>query len=385
MANVWVRRRQMRQRLRRPASILSRPLGLSLIMLALAIGGAMFLMTATVTSAVAAYSFFSRDLPSPERLANREFAKSTFIYDRNGKLLYEIFDPRYGRRHYVTLPEISPYLVQATIATEDADFYSNNGINFRGIARAAAVMLRLSDDNDVQGGSSITQQLVKNVLIPEEERSQRLLSRKIKEMIMAGTLTQRYSKDQILEWYLNENNYGNLSYGIETAARTYFAKTARDLTLAEASMLAGVPQLPAVLSPLVSVERAKERQKQVLTLMVRHGYITESEANDAYATELVYQAKRRCCAAVCASPPASIWTCRTRCRNWRASISRPTARASMRTTPRWCALIPAPARCWRWWAALTTSRPRTKGRSTWRWPNASLVLPSSRSPISTRF
>jgi len=189
----------------------------------------------------------------------------------------------------VSLDEISPYLIQATISTEDANFYDNPGFNVRGIIRAA--WNNISNQDLSQGGSSITQQLVKNVLIPEEERALPLFSRKIKETLMALSITRDYSKDQILEWYLNQINYGNLSYGIQAAAESYFNKDAKDLTLAEAAMLAGLPQAPGRYSPLTSPKLATNRQHTVLDLMVRQGYITEEQADEAKKEELHYTVK----------------------------------------------------------------------------------------------
>jgi 1A family penicillin-binding protein len=234
-------------------------------------------------SAVGIYFYYAKDLTPPETIATREVALSTKIYDRNGVLLNEIFDPRGGRRTMVHLSDISKSLIDATIATEDANFYTNSGINLRGLTRA---VVQTVTGQQLQGGSSITQQLVKQVLIPEEERMQRSISRKIKEVILSFELTRRFSKDQILEWYLNENPYGNLSYGIESAAEGYFGKPARDLDLAESAMLAGLPQAPGYYSPLENFDRAKSRQSDVLDLMVRQGYITEAQAEEAKAEEL---------------------------------------------------------------------------------------------------
>ncbi|MFH1484976.1 MAG: PBP1A family penicillin-binding protein [Chloroflexota bacterium] len=234
--------------------------------------------------AVVAYAYFSKDLAPPETMATRHVSQSTRIFDRNGTLLYEVFDPKGGKRTSVPLSETSPWLIKATIATEDADFYRNPGINIRGIVRATLNLLKGEETGG--GGSSITQQLAKNVFIPQEERFQRSISRKIKEIIYAYELTRRYSKNQILEWYLNEINYGNLSYGIETAAESYFGKSANDLTLAESALLAGMPQAPAAYSPFEHPGLAKARQSVVLDLMVRHGYIAEKEAEEAKKEEL---------------------------------------------------------------------------------------------------
>ncbi|MDO8672611.1 MAG: transglycosylase domain-containing protein, partial [Dehalococcoidia bacterium] len=239
-------------------------------------------------AATAVYSYYAKDLVDPETMASRDIARTTRILDRNGELLYEVFDRDLGRRTTVHLSEIPVYVKDATIATEDATFYENRGININGLARA--VLQNVGGEGG--GGSSITQQLVKNVLIPQEERSQRLYSRKIKESILAYELTRRYSKDQILEWYLNEISYGNLSFGIESAAGSYFGKTAKELTLAEAAMLVGIPSAPSYYSPLVNPKFAKDRQSDVLDLMVRQGYIDQVQAEAAKAEDLVYATQK---------------------------------------------------------------------------------------------
>jgi len=191
----------------------------------------------------------------------------------------------------VPLSEVSQHLIDATLASEDPNFYSNPGIEPRGIARA--IYQNLSEQEIVSGASTITQQLVKNVLIPVDERYQQTPSRKIREALLAYQITQKISKSQILALYLNEIFYGNQAYGVEAASQAYFGKRARELTLAEASMLAGLPQSPAVYNPLVNPVAAKARQAYVLEQMVRHGFITEAEANDAQQAELRYQPQKQ--------------------------------------------------------------------------------------------
>ena len=189
------------------------------------------------------------------------------------------------------LSEVSQHLIDATLASEDPNFYSNPGIEARGIARA--IYQNLSEQEIVSGASTITQQLVKNVLIPEDERHQRTPSRKIREALLAYQLTEKLSKGQILALYLNEIYYGNQAYGIEAAAQTYFGKHARELTLAEASILAGLPQAPTLYNPLQNPVAAKDRQAYVLEQMVRDGFITEADARDARQAELVYQPQQQ--------------------------------------------------------------------------------------------
>ena len=185
------------------------------------------------------YYYFARDLPDPTTIvARQESFETVKIYDRTGQhLLYESIDPRpfRGDRTYVTLDQISPYLIDATVALEDRSFWTNPGVNPRGILRAFIQNLQ---GGSVQGGSSITQQLAKQTFFTLEEQYTRSYTRKIKEVILALDLTRRYDKKQILEWYLNNNFYGNFSYGIESAAKVYFGKSASELDLAEAAMLA---------------------------------------------------------------------------------------------------------------------------------------------------
>lgn len=214
------------------------------------------------------YSYYSiaRTLPSVADLQARASQfETTRILDRNGNLLYEILDPSAGRRTYVTLDRISPVLVAATIATEDKDFYNHPGFDPWAISRALWENYRTGGEGG--GASTITQQLARALLLSPEERAQRTYSRKAREIILASEITRRYSKDQILELYLNEIYYGNLAYGIEAAAETYFAKTANQLTLAEASFLAGLPQSPSVYDIYTNRDVTLARQQQVLVLM----------------------------------------------------------------------------------------------------------------------
>jgi membrane peptidoglycan carboxypeptidase len=216
--------------------------------------------------AVFEYYSIARTLPDVQDLKARASQfETTRILDRNGGLLYEILDPNAGRRTYVPLDKISPTLVAATIGTEDKGFYSHPGFDFWAIVRSLY-------QNYVTGGqgggaSTITQQLARALLLSPEERSQRTVTRKAREIILAAEITRRYTKDEILELYLNEIYYGNLAYGIEAAAETYFGKTAQDLTLAESSFLAGLPQSPAIYDIYTNPEGTLLRQQQVLVLM----------------------------------------------------------------------------------------------------------------------
>lgn len=221
---------------------------------------------------------------------NNEFFQTTKIYDRTGqRLLYEVIDPRGGDRQWLSLAAIPEDLRNATIAIEDKTFYTNPGYDAEGILRAFINNLR---GRPIQGGSSITQQLVKNVLIPPGERTQQSYERKFRELVLAAESTRRYSKDQILEWYLNTNFYGNLAYGIDAASLVYFGKHATELSLAESAMLAAIPQYPA-LNPIDNPEQAKTRQVIVLEAMAREGYITFEQAAQAAAQPLHIQPAER--------------------------------------------------------------------------------------------
>ena len=228
------------------------------------------------------YIALASQLPSPDELRARQpnFASSQ-IYARDGRLLHEIIDPTAGKRTYVPLSQISRNLQLATIATEDRNFYAHTG--FDPIAVMRAVYYALQEREIVSGGSTITQQVARNILLPEQA-AERTASRKIKEIVLATEITRRYPKDDILEIYLNNNNYGNLAYGIDAAARTYFGTSADNLTLAQASFLAGIPQLPSVYDPFRGGrDAALKRHKIVLGLMVEARFISQDEANAAAA------------------------------------------------------------------------------------------------------
>ncbi len=238
-----------------------------------------------LAAGVLGYFYIAAQLPSADELRSRsvQFA-TTQILDRDGNLLWEIIDPTGGRRTTVTLDQISPDLIHATIATEDRFFYVNVGVDPIAITRA--LYYNLSEGEIVSGASTITQQLARNVLLTQDERTEQSLTRKIKEAVLAVEINRRYTKEQILEIYLNQIYYGNLAYGIEAASQTYFGKSAKDLTLAEASLLAGLPQSPATHDPYVNPDGAKRRQTDVLRLMVEAGYISPAQAEAAKLTDL---------------------------------------------------------------------------------------------------
>ena len=205
---------------------------------------------------IRAWLFF--DLPELSTLTSNLSWPSTKILDRHGRLLYTISDPHAGRHTPVPLSEIPLACRQATIATEDANFYTNPGVDVVAIVRA--VWINVRGGEVLSGGSTITQQLARNLLLSPQERTQRTLTRKLRESILAWRLARAYSKDQILQLYLNEAYYGNLAYGIEAAAQTYFSKHTGELDLSECALLAGLPQSPAAYDPLADPQTARDRQ-----------------------------------------------------------------------------------------------------------------------------
>ncbi|HID51138.1 MAG TPA: penicillin-binding protein, partial [Anaerolineae bacterium] len=214
--------------------------------------------------------------------------ETTRIFDRNGELLWEVFGE--GKRTNVSLAQIPPAMIAATIAVEDDTFYENAGADLPSLIAALIANTRNPNGRPV-GGSTITQQIVRHIVFDYEERTAVSYNRKIKEIILAWIMSRNYGKDEILEMYLNEIYYGNLAYGVEAAAQTYFDKSAVDLTLAEASLLAGLPQSPVELDPLTNFEAAKERQWLVLNLMAGDGAITQEEAVAAYQEPLTFAAQ----------------------------------------------------------------------------------------------
>jgi 1A family penicillin-binding protein len=221
-----------------------------------------------------------RTLPNPQLLSRRDLEVSTKIFDRKGKLLYEIYTDQ--NRTPITLKDIPLIVQQATIAIEDREFYSHQGFSVKGILRATKETLL---NHRVQGGSTITQQLIKSALLSPEVT----LSRKVKEIILAFWAEQMFTKKQILEMYLNQVPYGGTAWGIESASQTYFGKSVKDLSLAEATLLAGLPAAPSQYSPFGSAPQlAFQRQKEVLRRMVEDHYITQSEADSAISQKIVF-------------------------------------------------------------------------------------------------
>ena len=251
-------------------------------LMAASLFAALGVVVAGAVAVAGVYLSYVKDLPSAEEISRRTMtaAQSTRLYDRTGQyLLYEIMPNEGGLRTWVPLSRIPLHLRNATIAMEDKTFYTNPaGINWEGIARAVWGEIR---GQDAGGGSSIPQQLIRNVIMTPEERMERSYSRKIKEIVLTVELSRLYpgieGRDKILEWYLNTIFYGHLSYGVEAAAQTYFGKHVEDLTLAEAAMLVPLGQSPAM-NPFDRPAEAKRRQEIVLDTMAQQGYITPEEA-----------------------------------------------------------------------------------------------------------
>ncbi|OHB23265.1 MAG: hypothetical protein A3J67_04160 [Parcubacteria group bacterium RIFCSPHIGHO2_02_FULL_48_10b] len=235
-----------------------------------------------VALGLGAFSYYAKDLPDPARFKSREVTQSTKIYDRAGEiLLYEIHGEE--RRTVIPFEQIPDYLKKATIAIEDDNFYGHPAFDWRAIVRAIAVdILR---GGLAQGGSTITQQLVKKAFLTDEKT----LARKIKELALALKMEREYSKDEILNLYLNQVPYGSNAYGVEAASQTFFAKNVADLTLAESALLAALPRRPSYYSPYGShVNELKARQEFILEKMRRLDLIDEEELERAKAAELKF-------------------------------------------------------------------------------------------------
>ncbi|MBN2472174.1 MAG: transglycosylase domain-containing protein [Anaerolineae bacterium] len=250
-----------------------------------ALSAAAVLLLAVVIGAAAV---LFTDLPDLANLEAGLALPSTRILDRHGRLLYEIMDPEGGRNRAVTLAQVPQDCIDATIATEDANFYSHIGVAVTGILRA--LRINIEGGEVLAGGSTITQQVARNLLFDPQQRFERTLVRKLRESILAIRLTSVFSRDDILMLYLNQTYYGSLAYGLEGAAQAYFGTSVETLDLAQCAMLAGLPQAPALYNPLENPEAAHARQQTVLRLMTQHGYITEAEARRAENEPLQYAA-----------------------------------------------------------------------------------------------
>ncbi len=233
---------------------------------------------------VGIFAYYAKELPNPQDILNNPLTQSTKIYDRSGKiLLYEVYQDE--KRTIVGINKISPFIKDAIISIEDKDFYKHPGIDFRGLIRSAWVAIKTRGQY-IQGASTITQQFVKNSLLSPK----RTISRKIKEIILSLELERKYSKDEILAFYLNQISFGSNAYGIQSASKAFFAKDASDVTLAEAAILAALPKAPTRLSPYGNnPDLLKQRQELILGRMEALGYITKDEKEEALKEKVEFQ------------------------------------------------------------------------------------------------
>jgi len=248
-----------------------------------------------VALGLSVYKGYSDGFVPPEQLGINRPSAGAQILDRNGKLLYRYVDDKEGLRYPVTLDKVNPAFLAATIATEDPTFFENPGVNVRGLERAAkenAGSLVHQEPLDGSGGSSITQQLVRNVYFSLEDRSARKVDRKAREIVFALELTKRYPKSQILEWYVNQISYGGVFSGVEAASESYFGKPASELTLGESALLAGIPQSPEAYDPQTNLDAALERRNQVLDLLSRYRDIQIGDGINYMATPEEIEAAR---------------------------------------------------------------------------------------------
>lgn len=227
------------------------------------------------------FAYYSFTLPDPSKLRDRVPVESTKIYDRNAKLLYEIHGE--AKRELINIADIPIYAKQATIAIEDKDFYKHGGISITGIIRSA--LKNLFTGSRV-GGSTITQQFVRNAVLTREKT----YTRKLKEVVLSMQMERKYTKDEILQLYLNEIPYGSNAYGIQAASQTFFGKNARDLTLAESAYLAALPQAPTYYSPFgPHKDDLDARADTALRLMAEQGHITQQQKKEAQAQEVQFR------------------------------------------------------------------------------------------------
>lgn len=252
----------------RPAKPNEKKPGRSCFVRAILVIGFLLVLALLVAGSIGIYQYFriASSLPDVTELrANAAKFETTRILDRNGNVLYEILDPNAGRRTYVPLEEISPYLIAATIATEDKDFFTNPGFDMWGMMRA--LYQNYTAGEITSGASTITQQLARALLLNPSERYEQSYQRKAREIVLAYQITQEYSKEEILELYLNENFYGNMAYGVQAASETYFNLSAEELNLWQSSFLAGLPQAPSIYDIYNNREATLYRQRSVLVLM----------------------------------------------------------------------------------------------------------------------
>lgn len=233
------------------------------------------------------YIFVAFYLPIPDLFFSPQDNATTKIYDRNGALLYEILRPETGKNSFVKIDNLPKHLLDATLAAEDINYYEHGGVDAYSLMRA--IYLNIRHGQVVSGASTITQQLVRNILGVQQKRT---YDQKLIEAIYALRLSKLYSKKEILELYLNKIYYGNLSYGVEAAALNYFNQHVYDLDLAQTALLAGIPQSPSNYNPLTNFDLAKKRQKYVLDQMLKYQLISEEEYNEALAEKLTFKVSK---------------------------------------------------------------------------------------------
>lgn len=241
-----------------------------------------FAFLSVVFCSFVVFIYFAKDLPRPEKFTEKQFIQSTKIYDRTGQtLLYEIYGEE--NRTIVSLDKIPDYLKKAVIATEDVDFYNHFGIDLKGILRSILINFRLKEA--LVGGSTIDQQLIRSTFFSTEKTAQR----KIREIILAIELDRRYSKDQILEWYLNQVPFGSNAYGVEAASQTYFGKSVSDISISEAAVLAAIIQGPSRLSPFgPNKDDLLTRKDYVLDRMAEEGFLNKTETEELKEEEIKF-------------------------------------------------------------------------------------------------
>ncbi|MBU0668290.1 penicillin-binding protein 1C [Patescibacteria group bacterium] len=232
------------------------------------------------------YLYIAYFLPLPDPFADTRNIATTKIFDRNGVLLYEVLLPESGRKTFIPLEKMPQSLIDATLAAEDINFYSHPGVDILAIGRA--VFFNVREGRIVSGASTITQQLFRNML----GRPNKNIWDKAMEAIYAVRLSNFYSKDEILELYLNKIYFGNLSYGVEAAAQNYFGRHVYDLDLAQITFIAGLPQSPSLYDPYTAFSQAKNRQKYVLDQMVKQKFLVQADADSASAEAIDLQANR---------------------------------------------------------------------------------------------
>lgn len=264
-----------------PLTIIRRPKNAKKVYYLQKVLSFLILLAGSIGSGYSAYTFAFADLPPVTDLVERHQRVTTRILDRNDEALFKIYEDE--NRTLIKVEELPPHVIQATIAIEDKYFFKHWGFSLTGITRAFIANVK---DEPIQGGSTITQQLVKNRLLTPE----RTLKRKVREFILSIIVTRTYSKREVLEMYLNQVAYGGATYGIEEAAQSYFGKSAKDLSLAEASMLAGLPQAPSIYTPFGSrPELAYARQDEVLRRMLEDGYIGQADLESAKSEILTFR------------------------------------------------------------------------------------------------